>query len=128
MLARPVVPAFPQAAVAHLGLRLPFRGVADSHPDAVSLWDAGLDAARRACLDMEDAIPEVRRGRLDRLVWAAGKLAGREPRLADAALAHPDFALAENPAHLALIVLVERWARVRAAAELYKPDEALSAA
>jgi hypothetical protein len=91
-LARPDVPAFPQAAVARLGLRLPFRGVADSHPDAVSLWDADRDAVRRACLDMEDAIPEVRRGRLDRLVWAAGKLAGHEPRLADAALAHPDSA------------------------------------
>ena len=128
MLARPDVPAFPQAAVAHLGLRLPFRGVADSHPDAVSLWDADRGAARRACLDMEDAIPEVRRGRLDHLVWAAGKLADREPRLADAVLAHLDSAWAENPAHLALIVLEERWARVRAAVELYKPDEALSAA
>jgi hypothetical protein len=127
-LARPDVPVFPQAAVAHLGLRLPFRGVADSHPDAVSLWGAGLDAARRACLDMEDAIPEVRRGRLDRLVWAAGKLAGHEQRLADAVLAHPGFALAENPAPLALIALEERWALVRAAAELYKPDEVRSAA
>jgi hypothetical protein len=92
VLARPDVPAFPRVAVAHLGLRLPFRGVADSHPDAASLWDAGLDVARRACLDMEDAIPEVRRGRLDHLVWAAGKLADREPRLADAVLAHPDSA------------------------------------
>jgi hypothetical protein len=127
-LARPDVPVFPRVAVAHLGLRLPFRGVADSHPDAASLWDAGLDVARRACLDMEDAIPEVRRGRLDHLVWAAGKLADREPRPADAVLAHPGFALAENPAHLALIVLEERWALVRAAAELYKPDEVLSAA
>ena len=127
-MARPDVPVFPLAAVGRLGLRLPFRGVADSHPDAVSLWDAGLDAARRACLDMEDAIPEVRRARLDRLVWGAGKLAGHEPRPADAALAHPDFALAENPELLALIALGERWARVRAAAELYTPDEALSAA
>jgi hypothetical protein len=92
VLARPDVPAFPRVAVAHLGLRLPFRGVADSHPDAASLWDAGLDVARRACLDMEDAIPEVRRGRLDHLVWAAGKLADHEPRLADAVLAHPDSA------------------------------------
>ncbi len=122
------MPAFPQVAVGHLGLRLPFRGVADSHPDAVSLWGADHDAVRRACLDTEDAIPEARRGRLDRLVWAAGKLAGREPRLADAVLAHPDSALAENLEHPALIALVERWARVRVAAELYKPDEALSAA
>ncbi len=122
------MPVFPQAAVGHLGLRLPFRGVADSHPDAVSLWDADHDAVRRACLDMEDAIPEVRRGRLDHLVWAAGKLAGREPRLADAVLAHLDSALAWNLEPPALIALVERWAQVRAAAELYTPDEALSAA
>ncbi len=114
--------------MAHLGLRLPFRGVADSHPDAVSLWDADHDAVRRACLDMEDVNPEARRGRLDRLVWAAGKLAVREPRLADAVLAHPGSALAENLGHPALIALVERWAQVRAAAELCKPDEALSAA
>jgi hypothetical protein len=86
------VPVFPQAAVGHLGLRLPFRDVADSHPDGANLWDADHDAVRRACLDMEDAIPEVRLGRSDHLVWAAGKLAGHEPRLADAVLAHPDSA------------------------------------
>ena len=91
-MAHPDVPVFPLAAVGHLDLRLPFRGVADSHPDAASLWDAGLDVARRACLDMEDAIPEVRRGRLDRLVWAAGKLAGRELRPADAVPGHLDSA------------------------------------
>lgn len=87
MLARPDVPVFPLAAVDHPALRLPFRGVADSHPDAVSLWDADHGVARRACPDMVDAIPEVRRGLMDE---AAGKLAVREPRLADAVLAHPD--------------------------------------
>jgi hypothetical protein len=89
-LVRLDAPVFPQAAVAHLGLRLPFRGVADSHPDAESWLGADHDAVRRACLDKEDAIPEVRRGRLDHLVWAVEKLAGREPRLADAVPAHLD--------------------------------------
>ena len=87
MLARPDAPAFPLAAVDHPALRLPFRGVADSHPDAVSLWDADHGVVRRACPDMADAIPEVRRGLMDE---AAGKLAVREPRLADAVPAHPD--------------------------------------
>jgi hypothetical protein len=89
-LARPDAPVFPQAAVGHLGLRLPCRGVADSHPDAESLLGADHDAVRPVCLDMVDAIPEDRLGRSDHLVWGAEKLAGREPRLADAVLAHPD--------------------------------------
>jgi hypothetical protein len=89
-LARPDAPVFPQAAVGRQGLLRPFPDVADSRPDAVSLWDADRDAVRRACLDKEDAIPEVRRGRLDHLVWAVEKLAGREPRLADAVPAHLD--------------------------------------
>jgi hypothetical protein len=126
--ARLDVRVFPLAAVGLLGLPLPFRGVADSHPDAVSLWDADRDAVRRACLDMEDAIPEVHRGRSGRLVWAVEKLAAREPRLADAVLGHLDSASAEIQELPALISLVERWARLRVAAELYKPDEALSAA
>jgi hypothetical protein len=92
VLARPDGPVFPQAAVAHLGLRLPFLGVADSHPDAVSLWDADHDAVRRVCPDMGDAIPESRRGRSDRLVWVVEKLAGRGPRLAGAVPAHHDSA------------------------------------
>jgi hypothetical protein len=91
-LARPDERVFLPAAVDHLGLRLPFRGAADSHPDAVSLSDADLDVVRRACLDMVDAILEGRRGRLDHLVWAVEKLAGREPRLADAVLDHPGSA------------------------------------
>ena len=127
-MARPDVPVFPQAAVGHLGLRLPFRGVADSHPDAESLLDADHDAVRPACLDMVDAIPEVRRGRSDRLVWAAEKLAAREPRLADAVPAHLDSAWAVFLGLPALVGLVERWARRRAAAEPCTPDEALSAA
>ena len=83
-MARPDVPVFLLAAVGHLGLRLPFRGVADSHPDAVSLLDADHGAVRRVCLDMVDAIPEDRRGLPVRMDEAAGKLAVREPRLADA--------------------------------------------
>jgi phage tail protein X len=127
-LARPDVPVFPLAAVGHLDLRLPCRGVADSHPDAVSLSDADHDAVRRACSDMVDAILEGLLGRLDRLVWAVEKLAGREPRLADAVPAHPDSALAVFPGLPAWVALVERWARRRAAVELYIPDEAPSAA
>jgi hypothetical protein len=91
-LARLDVPAFPQAAVGRLVLRLPFRGAADSHLDAVSLLDADLDAVRRVCLDMVAAIPEGLLGRLDRLVWAVEKLAVREQRLADAVPAHLDSA------------------------------------
>ena len=91
-MGRPDVPVFPPVAAVHLDLRLPFLDVADSHPDAESLLDVGLDAVHRACLGMVDAIPEVRRGRLDRLVWAVEKLAGREPRLADAGPDHPDSA------------------------------------
>jgi hypothetical protein len=92
-LAHPDVPVFPLAAVGHLGLRLPFQGVADSHPDAESLWDADLDAVHRACLDRVDAIPEDHLAHLGRRpVWAAGKLAGRELRLADAVPARLDSA------------------------------------
>ena len=67
-MARLDVPVFRLAAVGHQGLRLPFPGVADSHLDAVSLSDADRDAVRRVCLDMVDAIPEVRRGLPVRLV------------------------------------------------------------
>jgi hypothetical protein len=83
-LAHPDVPVFPLAAVGHLGLRLPSRGVADSHPGAVSLLDVDHDAVRQVCLDTVDAIPEDRRGRSVRLDEAVEKLAAREPRLADA--------------------------------------------
>ena len=83
-MARPDVPVFPPAAVGHLVLRLPFRGVADSHLDAVSLLDVDHGAVRRVCLDMVDAIPEDRRGLPVQMDEAAGKLAAREPRLADA--------------------------------------------
>ena len=125
---RPDVPVFPLAAVGRLGLLHPFPGVADSHPDAVSLLDADHDAVRRVCLDTVDAIPEDRRGLPVQMDEAVGKLAVREPRLADAVPAHPDSALAAFPGLPAWIALVERWARRRAAAELYIPDEAPSAA
>lgn len=128
MLGRPDAPVFPQAAVGHRDLLHPFRVVADSHPDAESLLDAGLDAVRRACLDTVDAIPEDRLGRSDRLVVAVGKLADREPHLADAVPAHPDSAWVVCLGLPALVGLVERWAQLRAAVALYTPDEALSAA
>jgi hypothetical protein len=92
VLARPDVPVFPQAAVDRPALRLPFRGVADSRRDAVSLWDVDLDVVRRACLDMADAIPEVRRDLLAQKDVAVEKWAGREPRLADADPDHPGSA------------------------------------
>ena len=85
-MARPDVPVFLQAAVGHLGLRLPFLGVADSHPDAVSLLDVDHGAVRLVCLGTVDAIPEDRRGLPVQMDEAAGKLAPREPRLADAVL------------------------------------------
>lgn len=82
-MAHPDVPVFPQVAVGHLGLRLPFLGVADSHPGAVSLLDADHGAVRQVCLDTVDAIQEDRRGLPVQMDEAAGKLAAREPRLAD---------------------------------------------
>jgi hypothetical protein len=128
VLARPDAPVFPPEAVGHLGLLRPFPGVADSHPDAVSLLDADHDAVRPVCPDMVDAIPEVRRGLPVRRVWGAEKLAVRELCLADAVRAHPDSALAVFLGLPASAGLVERWARRRAAAELYIPDEAPSVA
>lgn len=127
-MGRPDAPVFPQAAVGHLGLLRPFPGEVDSLRVAVSLLDVDHDAVRRACPDMVGAIPEVHRGLPVRLVWGAEKLAVRELCLADAVRAHPDSALAVFPGLPALVCLVERWALRRAAAELYIPDEALSAA
>jgi hypothetical protein len=127
-LDRPDAPVFPQAAVGHLGPRLPFRGVADSHPDAASLWDADLDVVRRACLDTVDAIPERHRGLPVRLDEAVEKLAGREPRLAGVVPGHLDPASAVFPGLPAWVALVERWARLRVEVELYIPGEALFAA
>jgi hypothetical protein len=128
VLARPDAPVFPQAAVGHLGLRLPFRGAADIRLDAESLLGADHGAVRPVCLDTVDAIPEGRRGLPVRMDEAVEKLAAREPRLEDAVLAHLDSALDVFPGHPALIGLAERWARWRAAAEPCTPDEAQSAA
>jgi hypothetical protein len=127
-LDRPDEPVFPQAAVDRLGLPLPFRGVADSHPDVVSLLGAGRDAVRRVCSDTADAIPEDHLGRSDRLVEVAEKLADREPRLADAVLAHLDPAWGVYPGLPASVALVGRLAQLRAAVAPYTPDEALFAA
>jgi hypothetical protein len=127
-LARPDVPVFPLEVAVHLDLRLPFPDVADSHPDEESLLDAGLDAVHRACLDMVGAIPEVRCGLLAQMDVAVEKLAGHEPRLADAVPDHPDSALVVLPGLRAWVGLEERWAQLRGVAELYTPDVALSAA
>ncbi|HXJ72397.1 MAG TPA: hypothetical protein VNM37_06075 [Candidatus Dormibacteraeota bacterium] len=128
MLARPDALVFPLAAVDHLVLRHPSRGVADIRQDAVSLLDADLDVVLPACPDMADAILEGRRGLPARMDEAVEKLAVREPRLADAVLAHLDFASGVFPGRPALVGLVGRWARPLAAAALYIPDEAPFAA
>ena len=127
-MVRPDVPVFRRAVVGRLGLLHPFPGVVDSHPDAASLSDADLDVVRRACLDTVDAIPEDLRGLQARQVWAAGKLAVREPRPADAVLAHPDPAWAAFLGLPASVALEGRWVRLRAAAAPCTPDEGLSAA
>jgi hypothetical protein len=127
VLDRRDVPVFPQVVAGRLGLRLPFRGVADSHPDAESLLGADHDAVHRVCLDTVDAIPEDRRGLPIHLDEAVEKLAGREPRLADVVLARPDPAWDVCLGLLASVGLAGRWARRHAAVELYRPDEAQSA-
>ncbi len=127
-MARQDVAVFRQVAVGRLGLLRPCRGVADSHPDAESLWDADHDAAHRACPDMADAIPEDHLGLPVRLDEAAEKLAVREPRPVDAVLAHPAPAWAEFLGLPAWVALAERWAQLRVVAAPCIPDEALSAA
>jgi hypothetical protein len=127
-LAHPDVPVFPPAEVARLGLCLPFRVVEDSHPGAVSLWGADRDAVRRVCLDMVGAIPEHRLGHLGRRpVWAAGKLAGRELRLADVVPDHPGSAWALFPERHAWGVPAKRWAQRHAAVARCKQDAGRSA-
>jgi len=91
-LARLDVPVFPQAAVGHLGLRLPFRGAADIRLDAESLLGADRDAVRPVCLDMVDAIQEGHQDHPVRMDEAVEKLAVRELRLADAVPARLDSA------------------------------------
>ena len=122
------MPVFPQAAVDHLGLRLPFRGAADIHLDAESWLDADHGAVRPVCLDMVDAIPEGHQGLPVRMDEAVEKLAALELRLADAVLARPDSASDVFPERLASVALVGRWARRHAVAGPYTPDEAQSAA
>jgi hypothetical protein len=121
-LARPDVPVFPQAGVAHLGLLRPFRGVADSHQAAESLLDADHGAVHPVVPDMVDAIPEDRRGLPVQMDEAAGKSAAHEPRLADAVPDHPDPAWVLFPERLAWSVLEKSLAQQRAAAARCKPD------
>jgi hypothetical protein len=128
-LARPDALVFPLAAVDHLVLRHPSRGVADIRQAAVSLWDADLDVVLPACPDTVDAILEDHRDLPVHLDEAAEKLAVREPRLADAVLAHlaPAWA-ARLGLHASAADFVEHWARPLAAAALYIQDEAPFAA
>ena len=120
-MARPDVPAFPPAEV-HLGLRLPCPDVADSHRVAASLSDADHGAVHRAFLDKVGAIPEDRQGHLGHPAWAAEKLAGREPRLADAVPDHLDPAWGVYLGLPAWIGLVARWAELHAAVAPYIRD------
>lgn len=85
-MVHPDVLVFPPVAEGRLGLLHPCRGVADSHPDAVSLLDVDLDAVRRVCPDMVGAIPEVRQDLPVLMDEDAGISADREPHLADAVL------------------------------------------
>lgn len=118
-MAHPDVPVFPQAAVVHLGLRHPFRGVADNHRAAESLLGADHGAVRPADPDMADAILEGLRGRRD---VAAGKSAAHEPHLADAGLDHPGPAWVLFPERLAWSVLEKCLAQQHAAEAPYKQD------
>ena len=127
-MARPDVPVFPPAGEVHLDLRLPSQDVADSPRDAVSLSDADLGAVRRACFGTVGAIPEDRQDHLARPVWAAGKLAAREPRLADAVPDHHGSASAVYLGHPAWIGLVGRWEQPRVAVAPDIPGAGLSAA
>ena len=128
-MVRPDVPVFPPEAEGHPGLRrLPFPAVADSRRAAESLSDAGRGVVHLACSDMADATLEGRLGRWGHLAVAAEKLAGHEPRPADAALDHPDSAWAVYPARPALAGLAERWGEPRVVAGPCRRDEVLSAA
>jgi hypothetical protein len=118
-LARPDVPAFPQAAVGRLGLHHPFRGEADNHQAAESLLGADHGAVRPVDPDMAGAIPEGLRGRT---AVAAGKLAVHEPRLADAVPVHPGPASALFPERLAWSDPAQRWAQRHAEVARYKQD------
>ena len=127
-MAPPDVPVFPLVAAVHLDPRLPSPGVADSHRDAENWSDADRDAARRADPDMVAAVPEDRWGLLVRMAVAAGKLAGLEPRPADAVPYRHDSAWAVFLGLPALVALVGRSAQPHAEAGLCKPDAARSAA
>lgn len=127
-MARPDVPVFPQAAVGHLGLRLPFPGVADSHRDAVSLLDVDHGAVLQVCPDRVGAIPEGRLGLLVQMAEAVEKLADRALRPVDAVPELPDPAWVVCPGLPASVVLVVRWAEPRAAVALCIRDADRSAA
>lgn len=122
------MPVFPLVAAVHLDPRLPSPGVADSHRDAENLSDADHGAARRVCFGRVAAVPEDRWGLLARMAVAAERLAGREPRPADAVPDRHGSAWAVFLGLPALAALVGRSAQPRAEAGLCKPDAARSAA
>jgi len=124
-LARPDALVFQPAAVVHLGLRHPFRGVADNHRAAESLLGADHGAVRQDVPDMADAILEAL---LVRTALAAGKSAAREPRLAGAVLERPGPASVLFPERLAWSVLEKRWVLRPAAAAPCKQVAGRSAA
>jgi hypothetical protein len=100
-LARPDARVYLPVAVGHLGLLHPFQDEADNHQAAESLLGADHAAARPADPDTVDAILEDHRGLPVHLALAAGKLAVREPSLADAGLEHLDPAWVLFPERLA---------------------------
>jgi hypothetical protein len=77
---------------------------------------------------MAGAIPEDRLGLLVQKGEGVGKLAGHEPRLADAVLDRPGPAWALFPERLAWGGLAQRWAPQRAAVARCRQDVGRSAA
>ena len=125
---RPDAAVFLPAAVVHRDLPHPFQGEADNHQAAENLLGADRGAVPRVYPDMADAIPEDRLGLLVQKDEGVGKLAGHEPRLADAVPDRPGPASALFPERLAWGVLAQSWAPRHAAVAPYRQDAGRSAA
>ena len=124
MSARPDALVFRPEAEVRRGLLRPCRDAADSRLDAVNLWGAGRDAARRGVPDMAGVIPEAPPGLT---AVAVEILAVRAPVPEAAVRDHPAWAW--FPAHPAWDGLAAYWKlRALAAVELYTPGVARSAA